>query len=450
MLTENNVTRADVKFPADPVATATVRRYVSDAINKKLPLRSSTLTTTIMSVTRAVYTTSVPTLAVSLAHDRIPVLLVNPEFVLTLDDPENAVVMPLMHEALHLVLLHLGMIDVEKRSDPNYIEAIESWINYYCTQVLQCEMPTSQGKSVGIDPVATFERFKREATKAGLADFPRTIQAFYKNDDEVYKWLSMLPKPPRQKVNFCQHQSDGQPGAGDMSPTLDPNAVGDIVGKALENTLKEASNNKNDKAKDELGRLMDAGAGNETAERVFGDLGAYELLGTTAPEKRTRHWDYWVRRKVGRLVKPGDRLAFNRKRPRDRIFSPKGKVEQKTIVVAIDTSGSMHHNVISQITNIVGRTKAKTRWTWFDGDVWEFKPGDEIRGGGGTNCELVEEWILANCKSYPDAVVVVTDGIFRHFTPRHPDRWVWVITKDGDPWPRDHNPRMHTTVLPFE
>ena len=195
---------------------------------------------------------------------------------------------------------------------------------------------------------------------------------------------------------------------------------------------------------------MSAGEGNDVAEKIFGDLGAYELLGTTSPEKRTRFWDSKVNRAICSLVKPGSRLAVNRKRPKDRIFSPRGKVQERSIVIAIDTSGSMFYgDALAKVREMVGRTKAKTRWVWFDGAVWEFKPGDDMHGGGGTNCELVEEWILANCPRYPDAVVVVTDGVFRHFTPSKPKRWIWVLTKDGDDWMRDHEPRMKSCKLPF-
>jgi len=462
MLTANNVTKAETLYPADPEKTKVSRERTAKAL-RQLSLSSSTLTTVIMSVVRQVHAQCFPTMQVQLAHDNVPVLGIGPDFVCSIDREEDVVVV-LMHESVHLVAQHLNLIDMKKMSDPMYVQTTEAWVNYFCLSILKRDLPTIDGEPTGVDPVKFFEWFKKTASEAGLKDYPRKIEDFFISDENAYNWVSQLPKPRREpKGNFCNHKpgdgmpqpGDGQSGSGegdgeDFSPVIDPQAAGQLVQKALEVALREAVHEKNQGAKEELKKLMAAADGNEAAEKIFGDLGAYELLGTTSPEKRTRFWDKKVARAIASLIKPGDRLAFNRKRPKERIFSPRGKVEEKSIVIAIDTSGSMFYgDAIQKVRELVGQTKAKARWVWFDGQVWEFQPGDEMHGGGGTNCELVEEWILANCKRYPDAVVVVTDGIFRHFTPSKPKRWIWVVTRDGDTWMKDHEPRMKVTTLPF-
>jgi hypothetical protein len=460
-LTANNVMSAEKLFPADPAKTALAREIVEDIISKKLPIANSLLALTIASVTRRYYAQCFPTYQVQLPADRIPVLGVGPDFVCSIDRKEDNIFC-VVHEAYHLIFMHLGVIDPVKLNDQMYTMSIEAMINWCVSQLLKRDLPTVDGETTGVDPVKFFEWFKKSASEAGLTGYPRKIEEFYRSDDDVYNWVSQLPKPKRPGQNWCNHDpsqgggqgqgEDGQ-GEGDFSPVLDQEAVSQIVQKALDVSLRAAVQENNKAAKEELKQLISMTQGNETAERIFGDMGAFELLGVTSPEKRTRFWDKMVARAIASLVKPGDRLAFNRKLVGigERRFSPRGKVTEKSIVVAIDTSGSMvaYGDALTKIREMVGRTKAKTQWLWFDGEVWPFKPGDEMRGGGGTNCELVEHWIQANCRRYPDAVVVVTDGEFRHFTPANPKRWVWVITRHGDPWPSTHEPRMKVTKLPF-
>jgi len=464
VLTENNVTKAETLFPADPVVTASARKKVDEAINRKMPLISSAITRVIIGVQRRVYAACIPTMQVQLAHDKLPVLGIGPEFADSLDDI-SGIVFVLSHEAMHLVARHLYIEDPVKRVDPRYTEVIEAWINFFVMGMLKQSLPTINGEPTGVDPVKLFEWFKRSASEAGLTDYPRRIEEFYQNSDFAYQWICKLPKQRRSKdESFCNHDlgdpsqssggsgdqsADGQ-GSGSMKPVLDEQAVGELVEKAIEVAVTEVLQSNNKAAREELEKLMGATVGNEKAEKIFGSMGAYELLGKTAPEKRTRFWDKKVARAIASLIKPGEKLAFNRKRPKERIFSPRGKVEEKSIVIAIDTSGSMFYgDAIQKVRELIGQTKAKARWVWFDGSVWEFEPGDDLRGGGGTDCSKVEEWIQENCKRYPDAVICVTDGIFQHFTPAKPKRWVWVITRDGDDWPKNHEPRMKVTKLPF-
>ena len=35
---------------------------------------------------------------------------------------------------------------------------------------------------------------------------------------------------------------------------------------------------------------------------------------------------------------------------------------------------------------------------------------------------------------------MVTDGYAPHVTPADPDRWIWLITDNGDTWPETRTP----------
>ena len=111
----------------------------------------------------------------------------------------------------------------------------------------------------------------------------------------------------------------------------------------------------------------------------------------------------------------------------------------------------MHTQVLDAVAAIIGETpNLDVTWVSFDGAVYPFEPGQAFLGGGGTNCQLVDHWIDENLDEAPDFVLVVTDGIFSHFTPRDPEAWIWLITRDGDAWPETWNPPMACRQLEID
>lgn len=464
MLTQNNVTQAGILFPPDPQALIEARDIVEQMVNKKLPTSSLTLTSVILAVTRHVYANkeAFPTMQVQLAADRIPVLGVGVDFVVELDTPDD-VMFILAHEAMHLVRQHLREVDPKLLTDEMFTMVQEAWINQYVMDLTHRQMPTIDGKPTGVDPKKFYDWARKTANEQGITGFPK-IGEFYISEDTAWRWVSQLNKQKRPGQNFCNHEGDEggdpgdpgdpQPGNGngsDMKPVLDPGALGELVEKALEVTLREAVNENNKAAQEELKKLMQAAEGNEKAQKIFGDMGAYELLGQTTPERKTQLWDRLVAKALASLIKDGDRLTFNRKRPHERVFSPRGKRAEKQIVIAIDTSGSMAYgDALTKIEKLIGKTKAKATWLAWDGAVWPFEPGGELRGGGGTDCRVVDQWINDNMRTYPDAVICVTDGFFQHFTPSKSKRWIWLLTQNGDHWPMTWEPRMKAVILPYD
>ena len=47
-------------------------------------------------------------------------------------------------------------------------------------------------------------------------------------------------------------------------------------------------------------------------------------------------------------------------------------------------------------------------------------------------------------------MIVCTDGYAPAITPSQPDRWVWLITEGGDPWPERHDVPMDTVIIDDE
>ena len=99
---------------------------------------------------------------------------------------------------------------------------------------------------------------------------------------------------------------------------------------------------------------------------------------------------------------------------------------------------------------VVGRIDGvEAHWLSFDGAVMPFKPGERVRGGGGTSFQIVADYLEGRSEidgrrfeERPDAVVVLTDGYAPPITPAEPDKWIWLITEGGDDWPERRRPQM--------
>lgn len=92
----------------------------------------------ILSVARLVFTTEVPTLAVTLRDDP-PLLLVNPEFIAEHAETEDDLRAMLLHEFLHVLLGHTKIF---KKNDPATNLALDAVINH----IVQRELGDEAGE----------------------------------------------------------------------------------------------------------------------------------------------------------------------------------------------------------------------------------------------------------------------------------------------------------------
>ncbi|NJO65990.1 MAG: hypothetical protein HC836_50360 [Richelia sp. RM2_1_2] len=70
----------------------------------------------------------------------------------------------------------------------------------------------------------------------------------------------------------------------------------------------------------------------------------------------------------------------------------------------------------------------------FDDGVRRISKNEEIRVGGGTSFDKIEEYIRSEVKGrskYPHIVFVITDGQGTPVVPLIPSRWVWFMPKDN-------------------
>lgn len=404
-----------------------------------LAIRSSLLVSLITSMTRAVYTSACDTLAVTLAGDGIPMLMIHPPFAKKLG--KAGMIFVLAHEAYHLILMHLHENYAELRKNPLWIMATEAIVNRWVMKHLKVtDLPVVDGEPSGVDPRKVYESYKAAMKK--LNESFLSQDEFFKTDLICLAELERMPKPPRQKVT-CLHGQPGQGGDGEDgsqpspgTPHLDAEEVGKLVEQALTAAIHDAKTNGNKDAAAELLELMDA---NPQAEKLWGDLGVGSLRGETTRTRKTDMWERHLWNAMASRLEEGMRMQCNRKTAAfDLRVTPTGREPQRSGVIAIDASGSMPQMLLDKLASMVqDHDNLEVDWISFDASVWPFSPGQQMMGGGGTSFQVIDDYVTSKDED-PDFVLVVTDGYAPHITPTDPDLWIWLITPDGDDWPGRH------------
>jgi hypothetical protein len=122
-------------------------------------------------------------------------------------------------------------------------------------------------------------------------------------------------------------------------------------------------------------------------------------------------------------------LGYDRRKghlyPPDEMPLVTKRFDRKTVHVFYDSSGSIPDEVLGRFIGTVHRSPFKVVERYFS---------TEIRNEphtGGTDFKCIEEYLL-EMDSYPDTIVVLTDGYATaNFTPKYPERWYWIVR--GDP-----------------
>ncbi|WP_086821726.1 hypothetical protein [Allokutzneria sp. NRRL B-24872] len=438
--------RALVRWrPADPEVLAEAER-LKDAALLDFGLTESAVASWLYAKCHhQIATTAIDTAAVVSSGDGTCLLIYNPDFFVGIG--LDGVKFVLFHEARHLVHRHL-FADEELRADPVFTVAAEVSINHVAlVRLKREELPLLGDRRIGIDPRTVHVDYVADLADQGLTAL--SYNDFVRTDLGVYAELKRMRFPPAP-APVCVHLLDGVL-PGDQE-TID--AVGSSV---LLNSLLWARRG-HPGAESELLDLMGRTDGSsERASRIWGNLGAGALRGTTARTGKVDWWQRWLVDVLASKLRAGERLVYPKKRGAvlaslglDPMLSRSGPERDKVLVIAYDTSGSMPPKVIQWLTELVGEIdRVQAHWLSFDAVVMPFKQGGSVRGGGGTSFQAVVDYVegrtivAGECfEEKPDAIVVLTDGEAPHVTPAEPDKWIWLITEGGDDWPDAHTPRM--------
>ncbi|MET9297247.1 hypothetical protein [Streptomyces sp. NPDC003077] len=391
-------------------------------------------------------TTAIPTAAVATSGDGGCLLLYNPEFFVGLG--LDGVKFALFHEARHLVHRHL-FAEPELRADPVFEIAAEVAVNHVALVRLgRTELPTLEGRPVGVDPRTVHADYVADLTAQGLE--PLAYEEFVDTDLGVYTELKRMTRPPVPATGWCVRFS------GTGVPT-DQETVDGIVSPALLNALLAARRGHPGAERELLDLLERTEGATERTHRLWGNLGAGMLRGETARTGQVHWWQRWLVDVLGSRLREGERLVYPKKRGallaalgQDPMLSRRGPVRDKVLVIAYDTSGSMPDGVVAWLTELVGRIDGvEAHWLSFDAVVMPFTPGERVYGGGGTSFQAVADYVEGRTavdgaffEEVPDAVVVLTDGYAPPITPAEPEKWIWLITEGGTDWPETHHPPM--------
>ena len=225
-----------------------------------------------------------------------------------------------------------------------------------------------------------------------------------------------------------------------------------LEGATLENVLEAMremadaglTNNEHDYLK-QLGRLFDDGEKTKSTEvKEAGTMSAMISDILSANYNPQMAWTKIIRSmKSAFRLREAEKETWISKHRRhyalsDKLILPDSKplenIAQKLELVAfMDVSGScvqlvpdfykLLHTVPTDIFNLTLHT--------FDTVVNKISLNQtNIEAGGGTYFDIIENYINANYEKYPYAVLIVTDGYGNRVTPKHPERWHWVLSDD--------------------
>ncbi|OPF77343.1 hypothetical protein VT50_0221395 [Streptomyces antioxidans] len=410
-------------------------------------------------------TAAVPTAAVVASGDGSCLLLFNPEFFTEIG--ADGVAFVLFHEARHLIHRHL-YVDEGLRSDPLFTLAAEVSINHVVmTRLRRFGLPvravtapdgTVVREPAGVDPRQVHAEYVRDLEAQGLG--PLAYEEFVETDLGVYRELRRMRTRFAPDPLVCVHLGTGADGGGDGRDSdllLDGETAARVAQEVLEEVARAALRGEGVARDEILGMADRSEGGGEHAARVWGGLGLGALRGRTERTRRVDWWQRWLADTLASKLREGERLVYPKKHGavllalgHEPMLVHRGAERTKVVVIALDTSASMSDRVITWITELVGHTDGvESHWLSFDADVMPFVPGERVRGGGGTSFQHVVDYVEGRraaggkrCEVEPDAVIVVTDGEAPRVTPARPDRWIWLITDNGDDWPDRHLPPM--------
>ena len=105
--------------------------------------------------------------------------------------------------------------------------------------------------------------------------------------------------------------------------------------------------------------------------------------------------------------------------------------EKEDIFIAIDASGSIDMNALKLFISVVKSISIRFNVKAISFDEacypYDIKKKEDPQGGGGTDFQIIEDWIGNNLKKYPKAIFVLTDGEGTPVKPKYPNRWCFVL-----------------------
>jgi predicted metal-dependent peptidase len=377
---------------------------------------------------------------------------------------DNALIYIALHEALHVILDHIG-----RRQDRDPLVWNIS-ADIAVNEVLDDILPKSKIMTIydiENDPIL----FARHTSMSnGLYSYNQSTESIYK---ELMRGKKSQQEAAKQVLE--QLQKDGQSKEGDDADGKGEGKADSKDGKGtnpanldnhdgwdghLDSETQQSVSDLLESLKEEEKKLTKYRRG-----RKAGMVSSHLVIELNESKRNfIVPWQKLLRNRLASVYRPNETENWARVHRKMYEFYPEvvlpGPHESDTptslIFVTIDTSGSMDEDVIAELVGIV-ETLPKDQYeviiTWFDTELYEATDLKMPMGRGGTSFKAIESVLTQNKplytdefdsyygsnkgnKSkkeirYPDIVVVLTDGEACTPSLEHPDRWIFIITANG-------------------
>ncbi len=391
----------------------------------------------------------------TLATDDIN-LFVNPDYFFALTLQQR--IFALGHEILHAIFNHCGLLHIHtSRGKIAYLDGVALPLE---NQIFQYAM--DYVNNAVLVESAIGEMKGPDANGEGGWLYDRNIATSMDSVIDIYRKLYKEEKgdgkPPPDQINVAPSTSGGNgkpqdgPGKGQGKPKN-----GNRPGGLLDDHLKPGTGTGTDPAQAQREREANqakwkqAVASAANAAKAMGKLPmALERVFKELTEPQI-FWGDKVQAFVARRIGTG-RYDYNkpdrRQIVRDVYYPSRSGYGCETIVVAMDTSGSMGQ---PEIDVMLGETKGilsdlrprKVIVLWCDSRIHKVDEVEDVQdletlkpvGGGGTNFRPVFDWIHNNYVE-PDALIFFTDlwGPFPDKAPKYPVLWGYTDKNKIPPW----------------
>ena len=340
------------------------------------------------------------------------IFLFNEDFEKKLDDKEFAFVVA--HEAMHLLNMHIFYFQKKHRQLKR-----KNKKNHEIWQAMR--KLNVAADCIANDSLTNLYNMPRLESLAGMPLFyGKNVVNFDCHDmtlEDVYNIL------PETKEKDCSHlwssflNSDGSINEGFadsikefLSENGENSSLSDEESIVVDDMVREFKNNyagKNIEGK--IRSILDLTNNSLKWDKLIKEM--VEIKAVT---------DVWTRphRKLGSIYP-------------DVILPSIIPIEREEIFIAIDTSGSIDQKACDLFVSVVRSTpkRFKVSAISFDTACYEYdiRKDENPKGGGGTDFQIIENYIQNNLKKYPKAIFVLTDGYGTPLKVENSKKWCWLL-----------------------
>lgn len=367
-----------------------------------------------------VFTSEIPTAAISFSDINRPIFLLNKEYWDTCSLYKKQFI--ICHECLHVLLNHgIRGKDLENQSISNI--AMDIAVNHMLVNNF----------GFNRDQIEGWENYCWTDTIPELG--------WCKSDLHFEYYYNILKSKLPKQLKVILVDSHDNFGKSD-------------VPEEFSDKLKEEVNKLSDPEKQILKEVFEKEDNDSKSDRKAGQIAgtiggnivkSYSITNV----KKKKKWETVIKKWYSKYIKQDFRSKEQWARTNRRfllldqnLFIPtEMEVDQRSdektkidVWFYLDTSGSCAHlgERFFKAALSIPPEKFNVKLFCFDTSVYKVDiKKQQLYGFGGTSFRILEEYIQRNIKSkkeYPKAIFVITDGYGDYIHPEFPDRWYWFLT----------------------